>query len=263
MAILITPPTNYIVSEEYLSKVLTIDNTGNAGTPGVLVDSDGTSGKISDDWLYVSSVKLTTTNTPYRNPSTDVSGYIPSKYIIQVDKSKGYIDCSLLNLLNNANTKIVNLPSGSDYIPLSLLRTTSSTITNNTRAVTVEEGESISDSLITSTDVRVENSAILVKTKETGFIDKSFFNIQRIIRKIKTNVTSNTNYTINNSNQNSSIDNSEVLTIPTEHKDLYVFHNGLLLAEGENYDYTISSGSNFKFKNGLSEGDMLQFVVLN
>ena len=50
MAILTTyPPTNYLVSEDWLEKVLTVDNTGDARTPNVLIDSNS-DGKLSDDW---------------------------------------------------------------------------------------------------------------------------------------------------------------------------------------------------------------------
>ena len=264
MTILTTknPPSNYILSEDWLNTVLTTSDTGDAGTPSSLIDSNK-SGKISDGWLYLSSVKLTTLNTPYKNPETNVSGYVPSKYLVQLDKSTGHIDYTLLNLLNDADTKIVNLPSGSNYIPLTLLNTTSSNITANTKLVTTDNEGNISYDLISNADTRVANTEVLVKTKASGYIDKSFFNIQRIMRVLKADVSASTNYTINSTSQNSNPDTNETLTVPTNHKDLYVFVNGSLLAEGDGLDYTIPSGSNFRFKNGLSNGDILQFIVLN
>ena len=101
----------------------------------------------------------------------------------------------------------------------------------------------------------------IVKTDTDGYIKRSLLDITRIIRVLKVAVAANANYTINSTSQNSNANSSETLKIPENRKDLYVFHNGMLLLE--NTDYSVSSNGTFTFTNGLSNGDVLQIIALN
>ena len=82
-----------------------------------------------------------------------------------------------------------------------------------------------------------------------------------VLRVLKSNVAANANYTINNTTQNANANTSETLNIPTDRKDLYVFHNGSLLLE--NTDYTVNSTGTFTFANGLNNGDVIQIIAMN
>ena len=244
MAILITyPPTNYLVSEDWLEKVLTVDNTGDAGTPNVLIDSNS-DGKLSDDWLYVTDKKVTT-------------GSYTGSYIVKVQYNKT-LDPSLLNLYHSdSNSKIINLDNNGN-IPLNLIKSTSTGGTRDVFVKTNTDGK-VDDSLINTTQDVLANT--IIKTDTDGYIRRSLLDITRIIRVLKSNVAANANYTINNTTQNANANTSETLKVPTDRKDLYVFHNGSLLLE--NTDYTVNSTGTFTFANGLNNGDVIQIIAMN
>lgn len=250
-------PTHHLLNESWLDTVLTTSDTGSPGTPNVLIDSDS-SGKLSDEWMYSSAEKLTISNTPYATASNEK--FIPSKYFIKIDTTKnngGYIDSSFLYLLHPETTsQIVNLNS-SGKIDFDLLPNVVTTSTGNSLVQTNQYGR-IDYSFISTTDT--SSASTIVKTKEDGFLNRNFFNIQRVVRviKITNGISSSTDYTISSTTQNESP--LGTLTIPSSHLDLFVFLNGSLLTE--NHDYTLE-GDKFRFVNGLHKGDILQFIALN
>lgn len=275
MAILTTknPPTNHMLEESWLDTVLTTADTGAAGDSNTIVTSDA-DGKIHNDWLYVSSVKLTSSNTPYKNPSTGNSGYIPPKYILQVNGSSGYIDKSFLRLKYNVDTAIINLPANSTTIPLDLIDNTSTggTANNGGKLVKTNSSGFIDYSLISKVSASNGTSSgnTLVSTNTSGKIDRSFINIKRINRVISgSGVAANGNYSITSTSYNANSSEGSI-DIPADDNDLYVFHNGALLKP--NYDYTIvrpssgiatQSNTKFNFINALVNGDILQFISIS
>ena len=241
-------PTNHILKEEWLDTVLTISDTGDAGTPEVLVDSD-INGKISDGWLNTTKQKVTTSSSNY---DRNASGYF-----IKVNLNST-IDPSLLNLYHsNSNTQIVNLDSNGQ-IPLNLIPSSTSGGISGRFVETNSNGKIDNSFLSITADVLADT---IVKTDTDGYIKRSLLDITRIIRVLKVAVAANANYTINSTSQNSNANSSETLKIPENRKDLYVFHNGMLLME--NTDYTLATNGTFTFTNGLSNGDVLQIIALN
>lgn len=274
MAILTTknPPTNHMLEESWLDTVLTTADTGAAGESNTLVTSDS-DGKIHNDWLYLSSVKLTTTNTPYINPSTGNNGYIPPKYFVQVNGSSGYIDKSFLRLKYDVDTPILNLPENATTIPLDLIDNTSTggTLNDANKLVKTNSSGFIDYSFISySSTASDSSSGSLVSANSTGKIDRSFLNIKRINRVISgSGVAANADYSITSTSYNANSSEGSI-DIPSDDDDLYVFVNGLLLKP--NYDYEIvrpssgtatQSNTKFRFTNVLANGDVIQFVSIN
>ena len=239
---------NYIITEEWLDNVLTTTNTNQIpGTPNALIDSD-THGKIADGWLASTKKKVTTSSENY---DSNASGYYVK---VGVNST---LDHSLLNLYHNTNSPILNLDSN-NQIPISLIPSDTSGGTGNILVKTNEDGK-IDDSFIRTTNDKLSNT--IVTTDEDGYLKRSLFDITRIVRVISANIDNTTTYTINNASQNSNTNTNQTLTIPTNRNDLYVFHNGQLLAD--NVDYSVTNLGVFTFNNGLSVGDILQIIAMN
>ena len=243
-------PENHIIEETWLDTVLTTYDTGEPGTKGVLVDSDESTGKISNGWLYVTDHKITST--------TSTNQYYPDKpdclVLVKFGKT---IDHSLLNLYSDLDTPIVNLDS-TGKIPSSLIQGATTGGNSDKFVRTNDQGKIDYSFLNTTSDILADT---IVKTDSDGYLNRNLLDITRIVRVLKSAVAANANYTINNTSQNANYNTSETLKIPTNRKDLYVFHNGMLLLE--NTDFSVSSSGTFTFTNGLSAGDVLQIIAMN
>lgn len=241
----ITPPT--VISEDWLNKVLTIDNTGDAGSTGhMLVDTEG-NGKISNRWLN-------------RYPET------VTNLVVTVNANTKVLERSLLGKFYGDNTGPILALDSNNELPGNLQSTSTPTVD---RIVRTGLNTSKLDNLwlngtVTKTpreeDYKNDTNRVIFTTT-SGYLSNTLLNIQRIKRMIKENISSSTEYSITSASQNNNPTEGS-LTIPSNHDLLFVYVNGILNAEGTGYDYIINDNK-FTFFNGLSKEDVLQFVAIN
>lgn len=242
------PPADLCLSEDYIKKILTIENTeGTAGETAYQLIHTDTNGKLSLDFFNHTSKKhaVTTGSAPY---------------IVTIELQKpadqpdallyGTIDRDILGTYNNYKGKLIAM-TGNDELP-DILKS-SSTATQNRLVTTKPNSTKIDNNWLngTTSNTDVSNYSSdnnkVVFTRDDSFIDPSLLNIQRYSVKLTANKTTYT------------IDTSKFTMPPNPEKQLFVYENGILLSP--TYDYTVS-GNVITFLEGVVTETVLQFVAI-
>lgn len=242
------PPQDHVLSEDYIDKILTIENT--EGTPGEtpyqLVHTD-TYGKINLDFFNTANKK--------HNVS---SGSAPYIVVIKNQGPEdqpdallyGTIDRDLLGTYNNYKGKLLAM-TGNDELP-EILK--SATIATQNRLVKAKPNSiKIDNSWLNGTTSTVESSSYsddqnkVVFTRTDSFIDPSLFNIQRLSYRTTSNIST---YTLSTTN----------FKMPANpYKQLYIYENGILLSP--DYDYTVANNV-ITFAEAVESNSILQFIAI-